>query len=411
MNEGGTSVKRLWYITMAFPVPSEAFLSAELLALQSAGASVSVKTLRGRRGDAEEASLQQRVEHVKRDHATFGKCLRGIMVGIFHPVMTLSILAHLCFTLASKPVLLAACIRWLPRSLQLWESVRLERPSHVHLFWGHFPSMVAWLLLYSNEDVSLSMSLGAYDAEFALPISGIVARRCHGVRLIAPDRQQLLDAWEVPPERVLHLPRGIDQRLFGSHLPRPESPGNQFELISVGRLIPSKNHSFSLRVLHSLLGNGFPAHLQFCGAGPNRQSLEDQAESLGLGASVTFHGHVSHPTLAELLAKSHFLLFPSLHQTERLPNAVKEASACGCICLATPTPGIERLIAHNESGFILEADAPAHWAKRIEELAKDSERLHRFQTAARRQLGADLSLQHTARRLIDWWGIAEPHQG
>lgn len=63
-------------------------------------------------------------------------------------------------------------------------------------------------------------------------------------------------------------------------------------------------------------------------------------------------GHLSHPkTVAEYLRLCDVYLQPSLW--EGMPNALLEAMACGCCCIASDAGGIPEVILHGENGFIL----------------------------------------------------------
>lgn len=70
------------------------------------------------------------------------------------------------------------------------------------------------------------------------------------------------------------------------------------------------------------------------------------------GERVIITGHLTDPNwIAQHLRLCDLYLQPSLW--EGMPNALLEAMACGCACLASDAGGIPEVIRHGETGFIL----------------------------------------------------------
>jgi glycosyltransferase involved in cell wall biosynthesis len=67
---------------------------------------------------------------------------------------------------------------------------------------------------------------------------------------------------------------------------------------------------------------------------------------------VIVTGHLPNPeTVADHLRLCDVYLQPSLW--EGMPNALLEAMACGCCCIASDAGGIPEMISHGENGFLL----------------------------------------------------------
>lgn len=109
------------------------------------------------------------------------------------------------------------------------------------------------------------------------------------------------------------------------------------------------------------------ASLVILGDGGQRENLEALVASLGLEQSVTFLGHVSQETVLAELDLAEVFLFLSRKPSERLPNVVKEAMSCKCLCIVTETPGIEELLRDKEHGFVVSKDHPLEAAEMIDE--------------------------------------------
>ena len=54
-------------------------------------------------------------------------------------------------------------IALIPMSFYMFEKLKKEKPDIVHLFWGHYPSLVGYLVKKNMPDTKLSQFLGAYD--------------------------------------------------------------------------------------------------------------------------------------------------------------------------------------------------------------------------------------------------------
>jgi glycosyltransferase involved in cell wall biosynthesis len=101
--------------------------------------------------------------------------------------------------------------------------------------------------------------------------------------------------------------------------------------------------------------------------------------------------------LADLAAVVHHLhlcdlyLQPSLW--DGLPNALLEAMACGCCCIASDAGGIPEVIEHGKTGFLLPRSQLHYLGEAVLEcLSLDAEVRHAIATAARHQIQSDYSL-------------------
>ena len=132
--------------------------------------------------------------------------------------------------------------------------------------------------------------------------------------------------------------------------PIPEIKRQVGRLMFVGRLEDQKNPSLLLDALVGLDG----VKLTVVGDGPLRPSLEEQARRLKL--CVEFRGTVDHVILPELLNRSEAFVLPSRY--EGTPKALLEAMACGVPVIATRSPGITGVVAHDQNGYLCGISVP-----------------------------------------------------
>jgi len=87
-----------------------------------------------------------------------------------------------------------------------------------------------------------------------------------------------------------------------------KTKNDRLNLLSVGRLIPSKNIDFLLQSLSNFRSLSW--HLDIVGDGPEKPNLIALTEKLALLNKVSFHGQIEN--LAQFYQKANLFLFPSL---------------------------------------------------------------------------------------------------
>jgi glycosyltransferase involved in cell wall biosynthesis len=133
-------------------------------------------------------------------------------------------------------------------------------------------------------------------------------------------------------------------------------------LLSVGRLSREKGHDILLDAWASVRVEFSDWRLRLVGNGPERGRLEAQAASLGLGKCLEFAGQ-SRPVWPEYLSARAFVL-PS--RREGFPNALLEALACGCVCIASNCKsGPAEIFKNGERGQLYEPNTADRLAEAI----------------------------------------------
>jgi glycosyltransferase involved in cell wall biosynthesis len=131
-------------------------------------------------------------------------------------------------------------------------------------------------------------------------------------------------------------------------------------LLAVGRLAAEKRLDLVIRAFAILRRECASATLTILGDGPCRRSLEDEADSEGVGDFVRFLGHQQNP--AAWMCDSHALVIAS--EFEGLPNVVLEALSVGLPVIAVACPGGIREIGETARNLKLIEDAsPAALAR------------------------------------------------
>ncbi|WP_310572426.1 glycosyltransferase [Gemmatimonas sp.] len=141
--------------------------------------------------------------------------------------------------------------------------------------------------------------------------------------------------------------RGRDIRLihnavlFPIEPSRPaSSPDASPRMLVAGRLSSEKGVDVLVDACAILLAKGHRFHLDIIGDGPDRASLERQAQRLALTPLVTFHGHQSDPR--PFYRAADLLVIPS--RSEGLPNVLLEAIAHGLPIVSTRVGAVPEVL-------------------------------------------------------------------
>lgn len=236
--------------------------------------------------------------------------------------------------------------------------------SHIHAHFIHTPASVA---RYASVLMGLSFSVSAHakdiwitpdwdlaeklrDAAFAVTCTRTGAER---LGTLAPRAKPVALAYH-----------GLD---FG-RFPAPPDEGAQepsrdgtnpalpVRLLCVGRAVAKKGLDVLLDALALL-----PPHLHWTlthiGGGALDSKLKDQARALHLTDRITFMGARAQPEILAAYRVADLFVLPCkiAHDGDRdgLPNVLMEAMSQRRACLSTFVPGVEELIAHGHSGYLV----------------------------------------------------------
>jgi glycosyltransferase involved in cell wall biosynthesis len=173
----------------------------------------------------------------------------------------------------------------------------------------------------TNTAVHLSRGVGGWINR--LLVRALYPRAAHVVAVSAGVAQGLVRDFGIRPGRisVIHNPYDLDAIRRRASSSRPVVPWENY-VVSVGRLIPSKDHGMLIRAfaLAELGGD-----LVILGEGEERAHLEAVALEAGLGGRVHLPGHVED--LFPIVAGARMFAIASRY--EGFPNATAEAMALG----------------------------------------------------------------------------------
>ena len=152
------------------------------------------------------------------------------------------------------------------------------------VWWYEAPKAVAWLGWTAEP-----LYLAAYRNVHAITISDSTSTdlRRFGLR-----------------KRIDVLPMAVSTPVLGELAPK-EPTG---ELVTVGRLVPSKRFDHAIRALSMLRDSLGSARLTIIGDGRERANLEHLAEQLGLKEAIRFTGRIPESEKVDILERADVLV-------------------------------------------------------------------------------------------------------
>lgn len=389
------------YVTMQFPAPSETFASSDVRVLKEMGLDVSVYALRAAHLNHDAMVQRRSLETVDICSVGFLRTVKGLFYTLSQPLLFFMLLVVLVKKDVRKARHFFKMLLLIPSSFYILHQLKKKPPDVVHLFWGHYPSLVGFLILKKMPRVKLTTFLGAYDLEYKLGISVHVANGAYAVFTHAYANLDQLNVIGVsnPGTYVVH--RGVDaSRLI--ELVNKRGPRVSGAWLTAGRLLPSKGFDGVVKLFQAARQVYCGTTLTIAGDGPERDAITNMIEAAGIKAEVKLTGHLAHDDLVGLMAESDFFFLFSRKAGERLPNTIKEAMLSGCICFTTSTLGIEELIEHGVTGFIVEQSRQDICLDFIKQLTPDNK--EKVRAAALKHIVENFDARKNMSEYVAVWG-------
>lgn len=259
--------------------------------------------------------------------------------------------------------------------------MRKEKIRHVHV---HFANPAATVALIGAASGLIEFSLSVHGPDEFYNINEDLipekVRKAVFARCISfYCRSQLERVTEYKDWDKFHIVRcGID---LSKYSVRPDPNNAVAEILCVGRLVPAKGQHLLIKACHALKERGVAFHLTLVGAGPDRESLEALATSLGITNACTFTGPVGQGEIHGYYDKADIFALPSF--AEGLPVVLMEAMSKGIPCVTTSITGIPELVIDGVNGLLVPASDWEGLADRLKRLIDDPALRLRLGTAAR----------------------------
>ncbi|MGB7403202.1 MAG: glycosyltransferase [Arcobacter sp.] len=392
---------KISYVTMQFPAPSETFASNDIKVLQDLGVDISVYSLIAKDKNHNNLIISRGLEKIKIISGDIKKNIFGIFFIFKNIFLFFRLFLWIIKNDFSKPKHLIKMIALIPMSFYIFEKLKQEKPDILHLFWGHYPSLVGYLVKKKMSDTKLSMFLGAYDLEYALGVSKSVSKKTDFIFTHAKANLELLQNLGVDISKVIVVHRGTTVSKFLPLIESISKDKDKDTWLTVGRLLSSKGFDKVIDLFTKYKKTNPNAKLNIVGDGIFKSDLEKQIKSSNIQDSVNFLGHIEHIEVLKQMAKVNVFLLLSSKMGERLPNVLKEAMLAKCICISSDTHGIEELITHEKEGFIFKEKEYENILTIFNDLNSDEEEVIR--NNARKKIVEKFDVEVSMKKYLEVW--------
>jgi phosphatidylinositol alpha-1,6-mannosyltransferase len=233
--------------------------------------------------------------------------------------------------------------------------------------------LLSWLLrrplvLFTHSEGPATLVRTRYQSRL---VRWVCHQACRIITSSENARQGLWAFLRIPGSKIQVLLPGVGEIHFDPlyrSTPLPEPFGGPIRLLSVGRLIPRKNHTCLLRALPEVLKRTTQQlTCQIAGEGPEAENLLRLRNELKLEATVEFLGPVSGETLLHHYAQSDCFVLPNIDNpqtgdTEGFGIVFAEASAHGLPVIGGNAGGTAESILEGQTGLRVNGKDPAEVA-------------------------------------------------
>jgi glycosyltransferase involved in cell wall biosynthesis len=164
---------------------------------------------------------------------------------------------------------------------------------------------------------------------------------------------------DIPPEKVIVLPNGVDTSVFNPECHQPQRIFDHFTIGFVGNLYAWQGLEDLLEALHDLLQDGLNLSVVVVGDGQMRTQWESKAQKLGLSNNVKFVGQVPWHEVPSYIAgfdigySGHVKL--QIGKMYHSPLKIYEYMVMGKPVLASAFEDAQRVLREGETGFLFQA--------------------------------------------------------
>ena len=391
---------RLGYLYSRYPVLSQTFCDAEMLALERLGLELEI-------GSVYPPLTSLRHEHIA--------CLRAPI----HYAPPQEILK-----ISEKNA--KADGKW-PRDLverheqKYGPSVKAEQRARNALYFAdyfksrgvdhfhvHFANRAAHTAMFLKEISGIPFSVTAHGQDFMKDLGNddLLREICAAAEFVAAETDYSSDLLRqrCPDSRIHRVYNGMDLTRFPA--PHYEISGNAApRIISIGRLVAFKGFEYLIDACADLTRRGLEFTCEIIGDGPLRGDLEAKIRKLNLSDCVHLLGSLSQGAVLEKLQTADIFALASVTDAQGasdvFPTVIIEAMAAARPVVSTRLAGIPESVVDGETGQLVPPGDTMALAEALRRLIEDAKlRLH-YGRAGRARIEQHFQIEQTVVPLIE----------
>src|SRR6266545_2830682 len=289
---------------------------------------------------------------------------------------------------------------------------------HLHV---HFANRAAHTALFLKEISGIPFSVTAHGQDFMKDLGSddLLREICGAAEFFAAEtdysRDLLRQRCPDSAAKIHRVYNGIDLERFPAprdEVARPRhgeqavvAPYHLPRIVSVGRLVPFKGFNDLVDACAELARRRIDFVCDIIGDGPLRETLQAKIEQLDLSSRVNLLGSLSQGAVLEKLQAADIFALASTTDaqgaTEVFPTVILEAMASARTVVSTRLAGIPELVVDGQTGMLAPPGDSAALAHALEQLLRDPELRLRFGHAGRARIEQHFRIEQTVAPLID----------
>ncbi|MEM3365461.1 MAG: glycosyltransferase family 4 protein [Candidatus Methanomethyliaceae archaeon] len=209
----------------------------------------------------------------------------------------------------------------------------------------------------------------------------------------------------LPRKKIEVIPNGVDtNEIFNwQRVCDPEKIKEKYRMerdekiiLYVGRLVRHKRVEIVVDIIKELLNRNLKVKGIIVGEGPRRSSLEKRTKLLGIDGSILFTGYIPEEEKIEFYTIADLFVLPTL--SEGLPTVLLEAAAFGIPAVATNTGGVQEIIIHGKTGFLVNKQDYRQYANYSQLILRNNDLAKRMGEAAKKHIQDNFSWNTIAKK-------------
>src|SRR5436309_6416516 len=364
---------RLGYLYSRYPVLSQTFCDAEMLALERLGFELEI------------GSVHPPLTSLRHEHIT---CLRAT-IHYAPPQEILKISEKSAKTDGKWPLNLidrherkyGASVKAEQRArnaLYFADHFKRRGVDHVHV---HFANRAAHTAMFLKEISGISFSVTAHGQDFMKDLGNddLLREICAAAEFVAAEtdysRDLLRQRCPDSAAKIHRVYNGMDLTRF----PTPVSATVNAvpRIVSVGRLIAFKGFDHLIDACGELARRGCDFVCDIVGDGPLHDTLQAKIESLNLSSRIILLGSLSQQAVLEKLqAADIFALASAIDaqgSSDVFPTVILEAMASARPVVSTRLAGIPELVVDGQTGLLVSSGDTSALTEALQHLLCDRE--------------------------------------
>ncbi len=397
---------RLGYLYSRYPVISQTFCDAEMLALERRGIELVIgsvypplTSLRHEyiarlRAPIHYAPPQEILKILERNAKTTGKWPRNLVEEHARK-----------YGPGAKAELRAR------NALYFADFFTRANVHHVHV---HFANRAAHTALFLKEISGIPFSVTAHGQDFMKDLGSddLLREICAAAEFVAAEtdysRDLLRQRCPASAAKIHRVYNGIDLERFSMlrcDTTRPAvAPYHIPQIVSVGRLVTFKGFDDLIDACAELQRRGADFICEIIGDGPLREMLQAKIERLDLSSRVRLLGSLSQNAVLEKLQAADLFALASTTDaqgaTDIFPTVILEAMASARPVVSTRLAGIPELVLDGDTGILVSPGDASALTEALQRLVYDREVRLRYGRAARARIEQHFQIENTVAPLL-----------